>query len=987
MPILPLPPEDVAKISSSITITSLNEVVVGLLQNSLDAEAIKIDITVDFTSGSCTVEDNGYGISPEDFLDSGGLGKAHQTSKFDAGNETHGRSGVFLSALAALSLLTITSHHYLHRSHNTLIFHHSKQIARLLPAPIQQHLQHPNHGTRVTVQDLFGAMPVRVKQRAATAERSARSERDWDNLKVSIIGNLLAWRREISATVTEVKKNRRFVIRCGNLEAPVTESSCSNDEMALVSRTRSILAQASYISRESFDSWIPLSASTTGIKIRGAISLEPAPNKSVQFLALHVSPIVTEKSNNIFLDEINSLFAASCFGMLEAHHCDPSNDEVNGDWCSAELGRKTKARKIQQKGIDRWPKFFLRIESNVTDDYCPGSGNGSIYGGHDLAWTLRFIRAIIVQFLSDHKFRPRVRSSSCKESLSTAINRHDNGEDGRRHGRSPWTLQHGHNAAYQEPSPNINRSPLGPLRTATLMPKATDVVYEGDNLRRSMGKSHVSTLIDGVELPNFSVGRSYNGQKGLPKWSKIKTAKTNYFVDNLEDGWDGIKDRYNISTQQSRDARAKRDQELGPRPHSSPSMLQTPQGRRHSLRRTGGMNLRAKVSDESLIDELNTELVSQPSALEEVSDDFTSWLNPISKRGYFVNRRTGLATDADIQRPQSASARLEPTNSACITPPVATAPGLDSLDSPKLKSRPSEWLEHLLKKHENPIFRPTEQPFHRLPFVDSTKRAPPHLHCAHAFSAEASPSAFLSTFSSKLSKDLLRHAEIIAQVDHKFLLVKMGVRISESPLSRDDCDVSTALVLIDQHAADERWRVEKLLEDLCSPPTEFDITDSKNGLASAVKCTYLAEPIGFPISPKEGQLFEVQKSGFADWGVLYDLESHAQDASYNSSQEKLQVVVRALPTVISERCRLEPSLLVHMMRKEVWQRQRSLSLRETDPDLDAMHASVGPRDDTGFGQKRDLRRTLRPNKWIRRIRNCPQGILDMLSSRACRSHR
>lgn len=75
--ILPLPDEVVAQIKSSTAIVSLTGAVLGLLHNSLDAKASRIDATVDFARGGCTVEDDGLGISPVEFRDGGGLGKLY----------------------------------------------------------------------------------------------------------------------------------------------------------------------------------------------------------------------------------------------------------------------------------------------------------------------------------------------------------------------------------------------------------------------------------------------------------------------------------------------------------------------------------------------------------------------------------------------------------------------------------------------------------------------------------------------------------------------------------------------------------------------------------------------------------------------------------------------------------------------------------------------------------------------------------------------
>lgn len=72
-----LPASDVSKIKSSVVLTSLNGVLVGLVQNSLDADATKIIVSVDYGRGNCSVQDDGLGIPPQDFEVNGGLGKLH----------------------------------------------------------------------------------------------------------------------------------------------------------------------------------------------------------------------------------------------------------------------------------------------------------------------------------------------------------------------------------------------------------------------------------------------------------------------------------------------------------------------------------------------------------------------------------------------------------------------------------------------------------------------------------------------------------------------------------------------------------------------------------------------------------------------------------------------------------------------------------------------------------------------------------------------
>ena len=76
--IQPLSPKVAKQIESSISIASLNNVLIGLVKNSLDAGSSQLDIDVDYGRGSCTVEDNGCGIPPSEFSDQGNLAKPHR---------------------------------------------------------------------------------------------------------------------------------------------------------------------------------------------------------------------------------------------------------------------------------------------------------------------------------------------------------------------------------------------------------------------------------------------------------------------------------------------------------------------------------------------------------------------------------------------------------------------------------------------------------------------------------------------------------------------------------------------------------------------------------------------------------------------------------------------------------------------------------------------------------------------------------------------
>jgi DNA mismatch repair protein MLH3 len=75
--ILPLPPAVQAQIRSSIAMTSLSDVVLELVKNSLDAQARDIYIDVDHLRGCCSVEDDGHGIPVCELAEDGHLGSMY----------------------------------------------------------------------------------------------------------------------------------------------------------------------------------------------------------------------------------------------------------------------------------------------------------------------------------------------------------------------------------------------------------------------------------------------------------------------------------------------------------------------------------------------------------------------------------------------------------------------------------------------------------------------------------------------------------------------------------------------------------------------------------------------------------------------------------------------------------------------------------------------------------------------------------------------
>ncbi len=72
-----VPVEAQLQLKSSIALNSLNDAILGLIKNALDAHAQKIHVSLDFVRGNCCVEDDGVGIPAAEFEVGGGLGLMH----------------------------------------------------------------------------------------------------------------------------------------------------------------------------------------------------------------------------------------------------------------------------------------------------------------------------------------------------------------------------------------------------------------------------------------------------------------------------------------------------------------------------------------------------------------------------------------------------------------------------------------------------------------------------------------------------------------------------------------------------------------------------------------------------------------------------------------------------------------------------------------------------------------------------------------------
>ncbi|KAJ0124590.1 DNA mismatch repair protein MLH3 [Diaporthe amygdali] len=905
MSIKPLPADVVAQIKSSVVITSLNNVICGLIKNSLDAEATKINLSVDYSRGNCSVEDNGAGIPPSEFRNDGGLGQLHYTSKYPPRPDTHGRHGVFLASVASLSLLSVTSHHREYHSHNSMSIHNSKVLARHVPCPPEQRMLTFNHGTRVTVRDLFGSMPVRVKHRALQGDKSS-SARDWDRLLSDLVASMIAWPGEVSVSIREVHSRQNLSLRTGFRPRAWLNAGCR------------LLHQASLCDSPNTSDWVSIGASSPRLSIDGYVCREPVATKRVQFISLGIEPLSNESQYNVLFEEVNKVFVDSAFGAV-----DSESDSEGGRKKRKMDGFTSKELKLR-KGVDRWPMFFLKIT------YIPSAINRSVDVDDilddrqpNLALITDLLKATFYEFLNKNHCRPKKVTLSAKS----------------RDGRS----------GSNEKSFEMNEE-----QKKTLGAESSLVSCRMERPTRKTSKLEISD------------SRSESPFDG---WSRIKSGQ---ILPQFKGSMQPSRSQSPSSSSTIGGHNSRRVSELG-RSRAVTAGLSRP-----PLYDTNGKLTRKPFDDidpkQLRSQALHLGSASQQEATESSTmppqqlpqDEALEWINPATNLATLIDPRTGFGLPS---KPLTLSRR---------TSEKLSKPEMAEQNSPLGTSNCNPWVTELLKTWKNPVFELTERPIPKLPDVSEMLviDAKPGSHnCNHGPPAVSMASYHETSamgLQARVSKDALRGADLIAQVDSKFILIKVPLNIVQDGRTETQTfSASSSLVLIDQHAADERCRVEGLMRDYFV----HDTTSLNKHKWEAVT-EVLTKPLFFELSKRDRNALCRAQEYFAHWGICYDVEIPGSGQTFGSKKSKDQaidakarVVVRSLPPAILERCRTEPRLLSDLIRTEAWKLNDEVGLTQkprTGPILPGQAEDGSP-------------------AWVSLFHGCPQGIIELIHSRSCRS--
>lgn len=260
----------------------------------------------------------------------------------------------------------------------------------------------------------------------------------------------------------------------------------------------------------------------------------------------------------------------------------------------------------------------------------------------------------------------------------------------------------------------------------------------------------------------------------------------------------------------------------------------------------------------------------------------------------------------------------------------------------------------------------------------------------------ASASAPSSTpFSGQtFSRESLARAEFVAQVDRKYLLAKLPVAGERrSPLA-----TTQTLVLVDQHAASERVRVERFLdatvgnvargESIATIRCGRDEADDPDEAERAPRS--VENRIGIVVGRREYELARQYRTVFARWGFTLAFDDDDDEAPPPSPSfspttggdgggggDYHQIWLESVPDLVSNRL-LTKTKDSHLAQDLV--RSFVAHLEGNGPGVagDVEYTAAGGDGGGGAGRRRGR------GGWTSAIKDAPPVLIELLNSKACR---
>lgn len=270
----------------------------------------------------------------------------------------------------------------------------------------------------------------------------------------------------------------------------------------------------------------------------------------------------------------------------------------------------------------------------------------------------------------------------------------------------------------------------------------------------------------------------------------------------------------------------------------------------------------------------------------------------------------------------------------------------------------------------------------------------PIVHSNHPWScASAFGTSYLQSGSeharTRFHKGDLLKARVINQVDRKFIACLVDLDHSthqeHGKPPKNLAAGGSTLILIDQHAADERVRVERFLTEIC-----FGFLRHCEG-TGGVEVSELSPAVPILLTHHEASrlaTIEEVQSAFNRWGIRFEgldklTSFESECARDEASGGYVQVFVRAIPAIVSDKVRVDSFMVLQAYCPVV-------QLLMNDELRDLVKGYLGTLESEGasppnLSQQKDVDNIKDDeSRWLKALRWCPQELLDLINSKACR---
>ncbi|EMD40424.1 hypothetical protein CERSUDRAFT_130259 [Gelatoporia subvermispora B] len=366
----------------------------------------------------------------------------------------------------------------------------------------------------------------------------------------------------------------------------------------------------------------------------------------------------------------------------------------------------------------------------------------------------------------------------------------------------------------------------------------------------------------------------------------------------------------------------------------------------------------------------------------------TLWTDPVTGDRFLVDTITGNSRPLNTPTTHSSDTVSQPSGRRTLTRSLSTTE-----DMP-------EWISAALR--DNEAYTPTES---RIPELsvssiftmdvssqqaqmgNTLPRRPSLWNHGRRLRGKDSSINLGSSSISRFQPEDLRQARVLGQVDRKFIACVMsaaphGDEVMNSTVHGAEIDQGgrsqNSLVLIDQHAADERVRVERFLKELCLGFLGHSADANNTHQPLGASTVELTPPVPILLTLEETRklLYSQEiKSAFARWGVnvVVPEEPPAEPSSTldpgtsRGDSAYLQAFVKSIPEVLSDKL-----LAGDELRDVVKGYLAKLDVDGLPPvSHDALLATDASMDGANL-------------LWQKALRWCPRELLELINSKACR---